>query len=73
MAWSPPGSETPPQCLEYEVQLAEDQGEAKAAWVVGTTHTMSQGGDRVGVLCLMASSQETCCKIGVCTELRRAC
>ncbi|XP_071614155.1 interleukin-13 receptor subunit alpha-2 isoform X2 [Heliangelus exortis] len=33
VAWSPPGGKTPPQCLEYEVQLAEDQGETKAAWV----------------------------------------
>uniref|UniRef100_A0A8B9M4D3 Type I cytokine receptor cytokine-binding domain-containing protein n=1 Tax=Accipiter nisus TaxID=211598 RepID=A0A8B9M4D3_9AVES len=24
VAWDPPGGETPPQCLEYEVQLAED-------------------------------------------------
>ncbi|XP_053931214.1 interleukin-13 receptor subunit alpha-2 isoform X3 [Cuculus canorus] len=30
--WSPPGGKTPPQCLEYEVQLAEDQGQTKDAW-----------------------------------------
>ncbi|XP_068025359.1 interleukin-13 receptor subunit alpha-2-like isoform X1 [Melanerpes formicivorus] len=33
VAWSPPGGETPPQCLEYEVQLARDPREAKAAWM----------------------------------------
>lgn len=38
VVWSPPGGETPPQCLEYEVQLAEEQGKAKAVWAVGTTH-----------------------------------
>ncbi|NWU76539.1 I13R2 protein, partial [Onychorhynchus coronatus] len=32
VAWSPPGGQTPPQCLEYEVEMAEDLGEAKAAW-----------------------------------------
>ncbi|XP_025922142.1 interleukin-13 receptor subunit alpha-2 [Apteryx rowi] len=32
VTWSPPGGETPPQCLEYELQLAEDRGDAKAAW-----------------------------------------
>jgi len=37
VVWSPPGGQTPPQCLEYEVQLAEEQGEAKAAWAVGST------------------------------------
>ncbi|NXJ40841.1 I13R2 protein, partial [Ciconia maguari] len=37
VAWSPPGAETPPQCLEYEVQLAEDQGEAKATWASVST------------------------------------
>ncbi|KAM6056668.1 interleukin-13 receptor subunit alpha-2 isoform 2-T2 [Theristicus caerulescens] len=37
VAWSPPGGETPPQCLEYEVQLAEDEGEAKAAWASVST------------------------------------
>ncbi|XP_069723555.1 interleukin-13 receptor subunit alpha-2 isoform X1 [Phaenicophaeus curvirostris] len=35
--WSPPGGKTPPQCLEYEVQLAEDQGQAKAAWASVST------------------------------------
>ncbi|NXT84099.1 I13R2 protein, partial [Zapornia atra] len=37
VAWSPPGGGTPRQCLEYEVQLAEDQGEAKAAWASVST------------------------------------
>ncbi|XP_027523482.1 interleukin-13 receptor subunit alpha-2 [Corapipo altera] len=32
VVWSPPGGQTPPQCLEYEVEVAEDLGEAKAAW-----------------------------------------
>ncbi|KAJ7395530.1 Interleukin-13 receptor subunit alpha-2 [Pitangus sulphuratus] len=32
VAWRPPGGQTPPQCLEYEVEVAEDLGEAKAAW-----------------------------------------
>lgn len=54
VAWSPPGGETPPQCLEYEVQLAEDHGEANAAWAVGTT-----GRGRGGELCLRASSGAT--------------
>ncbi|XP_071425533.1 interleukin-13 receptor subunit alpha-2-like isoform X2 [Pithys albifrons albifrons] len=30
--WSPPRGQTPPQCLEYEVEMAEDLGEAKPAW-----------------------------------------
>ncbi|KFV63993.1 Interleukin-13 receptor subunit alpha-2, partial [Dryobates pubescens] len=37
VAWSPPGGETPPQCLEYEVQLARDHREAKAAWMSVST------------------------------------
>ncbi|NXI63509.1 I13R2 protein, partial [Anseranas semipalmata] len=37
VVWSPPGGETPPQCLEYEVQLAEEQEEAKAAWASVST------------------------------------
>ncbi|KFP73592.1 Interleukin-13 receptor subunit alpha-2, partial [Acanthisitta chloris] len=37
VAWSPPGGQTPPQCLEYEIQLAEDLEEAKAAWVSVST------------------------------------
>ncbi|KFV47375.1 Interleukin-13 receptor subunit alpha-2, partial [Tyto alba] len=37
VAWSPPGGKTPSQCLEYEVQLAEDLGEAKAAWASVST------------------------------------
>ncbi|KAJ7411905.1 Interleukin-13 receptor subunit alpha-2 [Willisornis vidua] len=32
VTWSPPGGQTPPQCLEYEVEMAEDLGEAKPAW-----------------------------------------
>lgn len=45
VAWSPPGGQTPPQCLEYEVQLAEAEGEAEAAWAVGTTGPLPQGGE----------------------------
>uniref|UniRef100_A0A8C3CYF2 Interleukin 13 receptor subunit alpha 2 n=1 Tax=Cairina moschata TaxID=8855 RepID=A0A8C3CYF2_CAIMO len=37
VVWSPPGGETPPQCLEYEVQLAEEQGKAKAVWASVST------------------------------------
>ncbi|KAM6413446.1 interleukin-13 receptor subunit alpha-2 [Rhynochetos jubatus] len=37
VAWSPPGGGTPPQCLQYEVQLAEDEGEATAAWASVST------------------------------------
>ncbi|NXP02328.1 I13R2 protein, partial [Thinocorus orbignyianus] len=37
VTWSPPGGETPPQCLEYEVQLAQEEGEAEAAWVSVST------------------------------------
>ncbi|NXG07563.1 I13R2 protein, partial [Sakesphorus luctuosus] len=32
VTWSPPGGQTPPQCLEYEVEMAEDLGKAKPAW-----------------------------------------
>lgn len=42
VVWSPPGGQTPPQCLEYEVQLAEEQREAKAAWAVGSTQGCKQ-------------------------------
>uniref|UniRef100_A0A8B9V5Q5 Interleukin 13 receptor subunit alpha 2 n=1 Tax=Anas zonorhyncha TaxID=75864 RepID=A0A8B9V5Q5_9AVES len=37
VVWSPPGGETPPQCLEYEVQLAEEQGKTKAVWASVST------------------------------------
>ncbi|NXN28391.1 I13R2 protein, partial [Nycticryphes semicollaris] len=37
VTWSPPGGETPPQCLEYEVQLAQEEGEAEAAWASAST------------------------------------
>ncbi|KFW10986.1 Interleukin-13 receptor subunit alpha-2, partial [Eurypyga helias] len=37
VAWSPPGGGTPPQCLQYEVQLAEGEGEATAAWTSVST------------------------------------
>ncbi|NXS99225.1 I13R2 protein, partial [Jacana jacana] len=37
VTWSPPEGETPPQCLEYEVQLAQEEGEAKAAWTSVST------------------------------------
>ena len=73
MVWSPPGGETPPQCLEYEVQLAEDQGEAKAAWAVGTTHTVLQGGQGVGEPCPMAGSGGAWRKTGVRSELWTVC
>lgn len=34
VTWSPPDGSTPPQCLDYEVQLAGDDGDADATWVV---------------------------------------
>ncbi|XP_075291844.1 interleukin-13 receptor subunit alpha-2 isoform X2 [Opisthocomus hoazin] len=37
VAWSPPGGGTPPQCLEYEVQLTGEPGDAKAAWTSVST------------------------------------
>uniref|UniRef100_A0A8C6NDK1 Fibronectin type-III domain-containing protein n=1 Tax=Melopsittacus undulatus TaxID=13146 RepID=A0A8C6NDK1_MELUD len=37
LTWIPPSGKTPPQCLEYEVQLAEDDGENKASWVSVST------------------------------------
>ncbi|XP_014111881.1 PREDICTED: interleukin-13 receptor subunit alpha-2 isoform X2 [Pseudopodoces humilis] len=37
VAWSPPGGRMPPHCLEYEVQVAEDAGEAAAAWAFVST------------------------------------
>ncbi|NXR71032.1 I13R2 protein, partial [Pycnonotus jocosus] len=37
VAWSPPGGRVPPHCLEYEVQVAEDAGEAAAAWAFVST------------------------------------
>lgn len=73
MAWDPPGGETPPQCLEYEVQLAEDLEEAKAAWAVGTARTVPQGGERGGEPCLMVGSEEARRKTGVHTELQMGC
>lgn len=45
VAWSPPGGRMPPHCLEYEVQVAEDVGEATAAWAVGTAPGVPQGGE----------------------------
>ncbi|NWX97257.1 I13R2 protein, partial [Nothoprocta ornata] len=32
VTWSPPGGETPSQCLEYELQLAAEPGDSAAAW-----------------------------------------
>uniref|UniRef100_A0A8B9GGA0 Interleukin 13 receptor subunit alpha 2 n=1 Tax=Amazona collaria TaxID=241587 RepID=A0A8B9GGA0_9PSIT len=37
LAWTPPSGKTPSQCLEYEVQLAEDDGEDKASWASVST------------------------------------
>uniref|UniRef100_A0A803V7N0 Interleukin 13 receptor subunit alpha 2 n=1 Tax=Ficedula albicollis TaxID=59894 RepID=A0A803V7N0_FICAL len=37
VAWSPPGGRVPQHCLEYEVQVAEDAGEAAAAWAFVST------------------------------------
>uniref|UniRef100_A0A8C8RYA3 Interleukin 13 receptor subunit alpha 2 n=1 Tax=Pelusios castaneus TaxID=367368 RepID=A0A8C8RYA3_9SAUR len=37
VAWSPPGGGVPPNCLDYEVQLAEDDGYADATWVFAST------------------------------------
>ncbi|XP_062358969.1 interleukin-13 receptor subunit alpha-2 [Cinclus cinclus] len=37
VAWSPPGGRVPPHCLEYEVQVAEDAGEAAAPWAFVST------------------------------------
>lgn len=45
VAWSPPGGRMAPHCLEYEVQVAEDVGEATAAWAVGTAPGVPQGGE----------------------------
>lgn len=64
MAWDPPGGKTPPQCLEYEVQLAEDLEEAKAAWAVGMARTVSQGGERGGEPCLMGAARRHAGKLG---------
>ncbi|XP_031360702.2 interleukin-13 receptor subunit alpha-2 [Lonchura striata] len=36
-AWRPPGGRVPPHCLEYEVQVAEDAGQAAAAWAFVST------------------------------------
>ncbi|XP_014810354.1 PREDICTED: interleukin-13 receptor subunit alpha-2 [Calidris pugnax] len=37
VAWSPPAGGTPPHCLEYEVQLAQEEEEAEAAWASVST------------------------------------
>ncbi|XP_074864228.1 interleukin-13 receptor subunit alpha-2 [Carettochelys insculpta] len=47
VTWSPPAGGSPPHCLDYEVQLAEEDGKAGADWVAvavqaETTFTFSQ-------------------------------
>ncbi|NXU55587.1 I13R2 protein, partial [Turnix velox] len=37
VAWSPPVGGTPPQCLQYEVQLAREEEEAEIAWTSVST------------------------------------
>jgi len=73
VAWSPPGGGTPPQCLEYEVQLTGEPGDAKAAWTVGTTHTVPLAGEGWGNPFLMAGSREEREETVVLTELWVAC
>lgn len=73
VAWSPPGRGTPPQCLEYEVQLAEEEEEreAEAAWAVGQ-HAPCRG-EGTGERGLMAVSRQARWEIRVCTPLRTGC
>ncbi|XP_064933762.1 interleukin-13 receptor subunit alpha-2 [Columba livia] len=79
MAWSPPSSETPPQCLEYEVQLAEDQGEAKAAWVsvstqMETTLTVSRANQsRISCVRVRGRTNIFCADQGFWSEWTQEC
>uniref|UniRef100_A0A8B9GBL4 Interleukin 13 receptor subunit alpha 2 n=1 Tax=Amazona collaria TaxID=241587 RepID=A0A8B9GBL4_9PSIT len=68
LAWTPPSGKTPSQCLEYEVQLAEDDGEDKASWAVGIAHTVPGGG--MGEPCPMASSGEAAGELGLAPSCR---
>ncbi|NXL45678.1 I13R2 protein, partial [Podilymbus podiceps] len=77
--WSPPGGETPPQCLEYEVQLAEDQGEAKAAWAsvaiqMETTLTISRANQsRISCVRVRGRTSIFCADRGFWSEWMQEC
>lgn len=70
VGWSPPGGDTPPQCLEYEIQLAEDRGKAKAAWTVGTA-LRAMGRAAMREPCLTAGGAEAHRKTGADSGCRR--
>ncbi|KFZ63184.1 Interleukin-13 receptor subunit alpha-2, partial [Antrostomus carolinensis] len=79
VAWSPPGGETPPQCLEYEVQLAEDQGKAKAAWMsvstqMETTLTISRANQsRISCVRVRGRTNIFCADQGFWSEWTQEC
>ncbi|NXU80715.1 I13R2 protein, partial [Oreotrochilus melanogaster] len=79
VAWSPPGGKTPPQCLEYEVQLAEDQGETKAAWVsvptqLETTLTISRANhSRISCVRVRGRTNIFCADQGFWSEWTQEC
>ncbi|XP_051486701.1 interleukin-13 receptor subunit alpha-2 isoform X2 [Apus apus] len=79
VAWSPPGGGTPPQCLEYEVQLAEDQRESKAAWVsvptqMETTLTISrENQSRVSCVRVRGRTNIFCADQGFWSEWTQEC
>lgn len=79
VVWSPPGGQTPPQCLEYEVQLAEEQGEAKAAWAsvstqVETAFTISRANrSRVSCVRVRGRTNNFCADEGFWSEWTQEC
>ncbi|XP_047936686.2 interleukin-13 receptor subunit alpha-2 isoform X2 [Anser cygnoides] len=79
VVWSPPGGETPPQCLEYEVQLAEEQGKAKAAWAsvstqMETAFTISRANQsRISCVRVRGRTNNFCADQGFWSEWTQEC
>ncbi|XP_074457234.1 interleukin-13 receptor subunit alpha-2 isoform X2 [Larus michahellis] len=81
VAWSPPGRGTPPQCLEYEVQLAEEEEEreAEAAWASVSTQmetalTISRANQsRISCVRVRGRTNIFCADRGFWSEWTREC
>ncbi|XP_067404086.1 interleukin-13 receptor subunit alpha-2 [Emydura macquarii macquarii] len=79
MTWSPPDGSTPPHCLDYEVQLAGDDGDADATWVfassqVETAFTFSRA-NRSHVSCVRVRGKTNmfCADKGFWSEWTQEC
>ncbi|XP_026508713.1 interleukin-13 receptor subunit alpha-2 [Terrapene carolina triunguis] len=77
--WSPPARGAPPQCLDYEVQLTEHDGDADAPWTavstqVETAFTFSQANrSRVSCVRVRGKTNMFCADKGFWSEWTREC